>query len=60
MHAHPSTDVLRYLEEVPDGLQRALDHHVLSSLTDADRETVIEALRNADGPWQYRANQLHA
>jgi lipoate-protein ligase A len=60
MHANPSTDVLRYLEEVPDGLQRALDHHVLSSLTDVDRETVIEALRNADGPWQYRANQLHA
>jgi lipoate-protein ligase A len=59
MPAHASTDVLRYLKNVPDGLEHALDHQVLSSLTDVDPETLIEDLRRSSGPWQRRAVPLH-
>ena len=57
--AHASHDVLGYLNEVPEGLDRALDHQVLASLTDVDPERLIEALRRSSGPWQYRAVSLH-
>jgi lipoate-protein ligase A len=60
MHAHSSNDVLNYLRDVPDGLAEALDHQVLSSLTTADPERLIEALRGSDGPWRFRAVALHA
>jgi lipoate-protein ligase A len=60
VHAHPSTDIVRYLSAVPDGLERALEHHVLSSLTVGTAEELIRGLRDADGPWQYRALTLHA
>jgi lipoate---protein ligase len=59
MHAHASAEVLRYLKDVPDGLDGALDHQVLSSLTNASPETLTEALRRLSGPWQYRAVPLH-
>lgn len=55
MHAHASNAVLGYLREVPDGLDRALEHPVLSSLTGVGPETLIGALRRADGPWQHRS-----
>jgi lipoate-protein ligase A len=58
--AHASNDVLGYLRVVPDGLDRALNHHVVSSLTDVDTETLIEALRGSSGPWRYRRLQLNA
>lgn len=60
MHAQRSDDVLRYLRDVPVGIENALDHQVLSSLTEANAESVIEALRRASGPWQYRDVLLHA
>jgi lipoate-protein ligase A len=60
MHAHASLEVLRYLKDAPDGLEGALDHQVLSSLTDARRENVTEALGRSSGPWQHRAAPLHA
>jgi hypothetical protein len=60
MPAYSSQDVLGYLNEVPEGLDRALEHRVLSSLTDATPETLIEALHRSSGPWQYRALSLHA
>ena len=56
--AHSSHDVLRYLNDVPEGLEDALDHQVLSSITDAGAELFIEALQRASGPWQYRAVSL--
>jgi lipoate-protein ligase A len=59
VQAHPSTDIVQYLSAVPDGLERALEHHVLSSLTDVTADELIEGLRIADGPWQYRALTLH-
>ena len=59
MHAHPSDDVLRYLKEVPEGLARALEHQVLSSITDVDVEALTDSLRHAGGSWQYRAIHLH-
>jgi lipoate-protein ligase A len=52
MHAHASNDVLRYVRDVPDGLERALEHQVLSSLTDVARENVVAALRHSSGPWR--------
>jgi len=60
MHAHASTDILDYLNEVPVGLEIALRHHVVSSLTDAAAETLIGALADASGPWQQRTIQLRA
>jgi lipoate-protein ligase A len=59
MHAHPSTDILGYLREVPVGLDHALNHHVLSSLTDLEPETLIAALSDVGGPWQRCATDLH-
>jgi hypothetical protein len=58
MPAQASNEVLGYLRDVPEGLNRALDHQVLSTLTGADPETVIEALRRSSGPWLYRAVTL--
>jgi lipoate---protein ligase len=60
MPAHASTDVLGYLNEVPEGLDQALEHQLLSSLTDADPAVLIEALRRANGTWQPRAVTLHS
>jgi lipoate-protein ligase A len=60
MHAHPTTDVLGYLAEIPDGLERALDHHLVASLVGVEPAPLIDALRGAEGPWQYRVIQLDA
>jgi lipoate---protein ligase len=60
MHAHASNEVLGYLKEVPDGLESALDHQVVSSLIDVGPETIIAALKATSGPWQYRSIHLHA
>jgi lipoate-protein ligase A len=59
VHARASGDVLRYLNDVPAGLDQALHHQVLSSLTDVDPGTLIEALALVSGPWQRRSIQLH-
>jgi len=58
--AHASNDVLDYLRDVPEGLDRALDSRTLSSLTDADPTTLLDALRHENGPWQFHAVSLHA
>ena len=60
MHAHPSTDILSYLREVPEGLEHALRHHVLSTMTDEPVESLVESITNVGGPWQQRSIQLHA
>jgi hypothetical protein len=60
MPAHASYDVMDYLRDVPEGLDRALHHQILSSLTDADPAVLIDALVAANGPWQYRAVSLLA
>jgi lipoate---protein ligase len=59
MHAHASNDVLRFLRVVPDGLERALAHQVLSSFTGISRENLIASLRLTSGPWRERAIGLH-
>jgi len=59
MHAHPSDVVLGYLKEVPEGLAPALEHQVLSSITDIGAEVIVESLRHSGGAWQYRAIHLH-
>jgi lipoate-protein ligase A len=58
MHAHASNDVLRLLKVVPEGLDRALEHQVLSSLTVESRENLVAALRHTSGPWLGRAIDL--
>ena len=42
LHAHAGADVLPYLRDVPEGLDRALDHQVLSTVTTASRDDVID------------------
>jgi lipoate---protein ligase len=60
MPAHASDEVLGYLKDVPDGLDLAIDHQVLSSLTDVNPATLIAALRRTSGTWQFRDLPLHA
>ena len=60
MHAHESTEVLRFLKEVPDGLDSALNHHVVSSLIGVDPEQLINALRVTTGSWRQRMIDLNA
>lgn len=58
--AHASDDVLGYLNEVPVGLDRALEHQALASLTDVEPQRVVEALRRSSGPWRYRVVSRHS
>jgi lipoate-protein ligase A len=58
VHAHASRDVLDYLREVPEGLAGALEHQVLSSITDVGAEALVDSLRYSGGSWQYRAISL--
>jgi len=60
MLAHPSSDVLPYLLEIPDGIGQALEHRVLSSITDVRPEELVVALQRSSGPWRERAIQLRA
>jgi lipoate-protein ligase A len=60
MPAHASSDVARFIKEVPAGLEAALEHHLWPSLTDVAPAKLIEALGSSGGPWRHRAIQLHA
>jgi len=60
MPAHASHEVLTFLKEQPEGLDQALDHQVLSSLSDAEPEVLVAALRRISGPWVNRTLSLHA
>jgi hypothetical protein len=54
LHAGPTTDVLEYLREVPSGLDQALDHQTLGSLTLGDREDFLAEVLRAGGHWDRR------
>ena len=54
LHAGPTTDVLEYLREVPNGLDQALDHQTLASLTLGDRDRFLAQVLGASGPWDVR------
>ena len=60
MPAHASGEVVALLKEPPDGLDRALDHHVLSELTDAEPDVLVAELERVSGPWAFRPISLHA
>jgi lipoate-protein ligase A len=60
MPAHATHEVLTYLMEVPLGLEHALDHHVLSALTDVEPSVLVKALRRVSGPWLDRTFLLPA
>jgi lipoate-protein ligase A len=54
LHAGPTTDVLDYLREVPNGLDQALDHQTLDSLTLGDRDRFLADVIDASGGWDLR------
>jgi lipoate-protein ligase A len=54
LHAGPTTDVIEYLREIPTGLQDALDHHTLTSLSLGDRDSLVEQLTTSSGPFHVR------
>ncbi|MGA2123740.1 MAG: hypothetical protein ABSG58_04860 [Acidimicrobiales bacterium] len=56
--AGATTDVLGYLEDVPDGLATALDHHTLSSLSIGDREGLVDELVAMSSPWDVQSHLL--
>jgi lipoate-protein ligase A len=54
LHAGPTTDVLAYLREVPSGLEQALDHQTIASLTLGDRDRFLVEILDASGGWDQR------
>jgi hypothetical protein len=54
LHAEPTSDVLGYLAEVPEGLAEALDHEALSSLHLSDHAALVDRLSELSGPWELR------
>lgn len=58
LHAEPTTDVLDYLLDVPEGLVDALDHQALSSLRPVAAGDLAEQLRLSSGPWRFRPLSL--
>jgi lipoate-protein ligase A len=54
LHAGPTTDVLKYLREVPNGLDQALDHQTLDSLTLGDRDGFLADVLDVSGGWDLR------
>ena len=58
LHAGPTTDVLEYLREVPDGLDRRLDHQTLASLSLGDRDRFLVEVLDASGHWDLRATSF--
>jgi lipoate-protein ligase A len=54
LHAGPTTDVLEYLRDVPAGLEGALDHHTLTSLSLGDRDLLVAHLAKTSGRFHVR------
>jgi lipoate---protein ligase len=54
LHAGPTTDVLEYLRDAPAGLEDALDHHTLTSLSLGDRDSLAEQLATSSGLFHVR------
>jgi lipoate-protein ligase A len=58
LHAEPTSDVIKYLSRVPEGLSDALDHQALSSLHLEDPERIIVGLQERGGSWRRRTFSL--
>ncbi len=54
LHAGPTTDVLEFLRDVPAGLEDALDHHTVTSLSLGDRDSLVEQLATSSGHFHVR------
>jgi lipoate---protein ligase len=54
LHAGPTTDVLEYLNDIPAGLEDALDHHTLASLSLGDRDSLVEHVTKSSGAFHVR------
>jgi lipoate-protein ligase A len=59
LHVGATTDVLGYLEDVPEGLAAALDHHTLTSLSISDRAETVEDLVAMSLPWNVEAHHFN-
>jgi len=53
LHAEPTSDVIEYLHDIPEGLEGALDHQALSSLRLDDPAELVSRLRAGSGPWRF-------
>lgn len=55
LHAQPTSDVLKYLVSVPQGLSEALNDEGSAPLQLGQPEQFIGQLRSTSGPWQFRS-----
>ena len=60
IHAKRSGEIVGFLSNEPDGLDDALDHHVIASLGITDCEALVDSLVEVSGPWQVRRLYLNA
>jgi lipoate-protein ligase A len=60
IHAHASIGVVELLREPPQGIEEALDHHVISSLGIDEPEKMLQELTTVSGPWLTRQLLLTA
>jgi len=58
LRAEPTTDVLGYLREVPDGLRSVLDDEALGSLDVGDAEALVETLREVSSSAEPRRRRF--
>jgi hypothetical protein len=54
LHAEPTSNVMAYLVNVPEGLGEALDRQALSSLRFGDPVSLVNRLNELSGPWDRR------
>jgi lipoate-protein ligase A len=58
LHAGATIDVLEYLRNPPAGLEEALDHHTLTSLSLGDRDSLVARLTTSSGLFQVRTHHF--
>ena len=58
VHAGPTSDLLAFLNDPPDGLAAELDHHLVATLSDVGRERMIDHLEQRSGPWLVRHHRV--
>ncbi|HUV58090.1 MAG TPA: hypothetical protein VMV96_04725 [Acidimicrobiales bacterium] len=54
VHSKPSLLLLDILLDRPDGLEEAINHHVITTLGIEDTDRLVDSLRARSGPWRHR------
>lgn len=54
VHSKPSVLLLDLLRNCPEGLEEAIDHHVISTLGIENTDRLVDSLRDRSGPWRSR------